>query len=417
MENNNSEHQRYVFGKEWLRVFILACLLFATSLAFLPHLVASAPPVSPAVLAGFFIYALFTIAAGYKHPYFGYISLDRAGQMLCLLTLGSFHAAWISGLSYFFISWLRLFRGVPLRNTINAVLINSGMMTLMMILGGYWYLWWGGDIPMTDISFGALMRVLSTLVVMQIFNQLIMYLMVYLRGGRPEKTAVLNGALIEIIVGLVGMTLALVYNRQDMPLFLLVLVVVSIGMLVMKQYASIRLHLEALVQERTHALRNQAQRDPLTGISNRGHTDEFIAGQIAHAQQTGAHLSIALLDIDHFKHINDRYLHATGDKVLQHIAGLLTSHCRSGDLVGRYGGEEFLVCFPLLDLEGARLASEKLRRLVEQEDWDRMAPGLAVTISLGVAEWQPGMRTEDLVKEADRKLYEAKSAGRNRVCH
>ncbi len=417
MEKNDNEHQRYIFGREWLRVFLFASLLFVMALVSLKYQAPPDKPVSPAVLAGFLIYALFTLAASYRHPYFGYISLDRAGQMLTLLTLGSFHAAWITGLSYFLYSWSRLLQGMPLRNTLNAVLINSGMMTLMLLLGGMWYRWWGGEVPMTRISLDSLLLVFSTLVVMQIFNQLVMYMLVYLRGGTPEKTAVLNGALLEIGIGLVGMTLALVYNRQDIPLFLLVLLVVSIGMLVMKQYASIRLHLEALVRERTHALQDLARRDSLTGISNRRHTDEFISDQIEHARQTGSALSIALLDIDHFKRINDKYLHATGDKVLQHLARVLKDHCRSSDLVGRYGGEEFLVCFPLLDLEGSRLASEKLRLLVEEQHWDGIAPGLKVTVSLGVAQWKPGMRTEDLVKAADQKLYEAKSAGRNRVCY
>ncbi len=417
MDKNNNEHHRHLSGKEWRRVFAFASLIFLAALAALKYQMPPDKPADPAILAGFLAYTLFTLAVSYRHPYFGYISPDRASQILCLLTLGSFHAAWISGLGHFLYSWIRLLRGVPLKNTINAVLANSGMMTLMLLLGGAWYQWWGGEIPMSQITVASLSLVLSTLLAMQIFNQLLMYILVRLRGGKPEKTAVLNGAFLEVGIGLVGMTLALVYNRQDMPLFLLVLIVVSVGMLVMKQYASIRLHLEELVRERTHALQDLARRDSLTGISNRRHADEFITDQIEHARQTGAPLSIALLDIDHFKRINDRHLHATGDKVLQHLARVLTDNCRSTDLVGRYGGEEFLVCFPLLDLEGSRLASEKLRLLVEEQNWDSITPGLKVTVSLGVALWKPGMRTEDLVNTADRKLYEAKSTGRNRVCY
>ncbi len=403
-------------GSEWLKVFVYASALFAMALAALWHQFPPAITPTPTVLAGFFVYTLFTVAAGYRHPYFGYISMDRVGQLLCLLTLGGFHAAWISGLSYFLFSWRRLRGGMPLRNTINAVLFNSGTMTLMLILGSAWYEWAGGETPLTSISLYSFWLVFSTLLVMQVFNELAMYLLVYLRGGNARNTIVLQTTAVEIGNGLVGMTLALVYNRQDIALFLLVLIVISIGILVMKQYASIRLHLEALVKERTHALENQAQRDSLTGISNRRHVNAFISEQIEHSRQTGTGFSVVLLDVDHFKAINDQYLHACGDKVLQQLADILKEHCRSGDLVGRYGGEEFLICFPRLNLEEARLAAEKLRLVVEEHNWANINPGIRLTISLGVAQWEPGMQLDELVKVADGKLYEAKSTGRNRVC-
>ncbi len=413
----NKLRQHQVPDKDGPGVFLFASLLFGTALLSLKYLELPETAVSPMVLTGFLVYSLFTLTVCYKHPYFGCISLDRAAQMLCLLTLGSFHAAWITGLSYFLVSWLRLFRGASLMHTINAVMINSGMMTLVLLLGGKWYQWQGGEIPMIHISQDSLLLVFSTLLVMQLLNQALMYVLVYLQGGNPNKTINFHGPLLEMGIGLVGMALALVYNRQDLSLFFLLLLVISAGMLVMSRYANIRLHLEALVRERTRTLRDLARQDSLTGISNRRHADEFIADQIDHARQTGAPLSIALLDIDHFKRINDKYLHATGDKVLQHLSRILKHNCRASDFVGRYGGEEFLICFPLQNLESARLASEKLRSLVEKQDWDRIAPGLKVTVSLGVAQWEPGMRTEDLVKAADQKLYEAKSAGRNRVCY
>ena len=417
MEKNDNEHQRYIFGREWLRVFLFASLLFGTALFILKYQGFPDTPVSPITLTGFLLYSLFALASGYRHPHFGHISFERAAQMLCLLTLGSFHAAWICSLSYFIFSWSFLLRSMPLSNTVNAALLNAGMTVLIVLLGADWYQWWGGEIPMNSISVNTLSLVVSTLLVMQLFNEMLMYLVVYLRGGNPRKTFLLHTAIVEIGIGLVGMTLALVYNRQDLPLFFLVTLVISIGMIVMKQYATIRQRLEALVCERTQALQDLARKDALTGISNRRHTDEFITGQIDHAQATGSYLSIALLDVDHFKQINDKYLHATGDKVLQHLSRILKDNCRSSDFVGRYGGEEFLICFTLQNLESARLASEKLRSLVEKQDWDRMAPGLKVTVSLGVAQWEPWMSCEDLVKAADQKLYEAKSTGRNRVCY
>ncbi|WP_082030600.1 GGDEF domain-containing protein [Thiolapillus brandeum] len=417
MKSSNREHQRHVMGKEWLKVFLYASPLFAIALTALWHQFPPAITPPAAVLGGFFAYSLFSVAVGYRHPYFGYISMDRAGQLLCLLTLGGFHAAWISGLSYFLFSWGRLRRGIPLRNTINAVLFNTGTMTLMLLLASTWYEWVGGETPLVSISLRSIWAVFSTLVVMQIFNELAMYMLVYLRGGRARNTIVMQASAIEIGNGMVGMTLALVYNRQDTLLFLLVLITISIGMLVMKQYANIRLHLEALVKERTHALEDQAQRDALTGISNRRHANAFVSDQIEHARKTGADFSVVLIDVDHFKRINDNYLHTGGDQVLRQLASILTEHCRAGDLVGRYGGEEFLICFPMLNLEQARLAAEKLRLVVEEYNWADINPGIRLTISLGVAQWKPGMLLDELIMEADGKLYEAKSGGRNRVCY
>ena len=403
--------------KDGLGVFLFASLLFSTALLNLKLLNAPETTGSPMELTGFFLYFLFTLSVCYKHPHFGCISLDRAAQMLCLLTLGIYYAAWICGLSYFLFSWLRLFRGAPIMHTVNAVMINTGMMVLVVVLGGKWYQWWGGEIPVAHITLETLLLVFSTLLVMQLLNQAIMYMLAYLQGRYASKTINLHGPILEVGIGLVGMTLALVYNRHDLPLFVLLLLVISTGMLVLSRYANIRLHLETLVRERTRALRTLARQDPLTGISNRRHTDEFITEQIDFAQQAGTPFSIAMLDIDHFKRINDKYLHATGDKVLQHLSKILKDNCRSNDFVGRYGGEEFLLCFPLHKLENALLVSEKLRNLVEKHNWDSIAPDLKVTVSLGVTQWEPGMRTEDLIKAADQKLYEAKSTGRNRVCY
>lgn len=417
MDKSKNENQRYVFGTEWTRVFLYSSLLFLFALLGLWYFRDQAQPTSPAILASFLIYTFFTVVAGYRHPYFGYISMDRAGQLLCLFTLGSFHAAWISGFSYFLFSWLRLRRGVPLKNTINAVLVNTGMMTLMLLIAGTFYQWLGGIFPLEAVSVHNLLLVLLTLLVMQVFNDLAMLTLVFLRGGNPKKTLVLGATLIEMGTGFVGMTLAFVYNKHDLPLFLLVLAVISIGMLVMKQYANIRIHLEALVSERTQRLQDQAHRDPLTRLSNRRCTDLFIADQIEHARLSGSVFCIALLDIDHFKRINDRYFHATGDKVLQRLSQLLEKNCRATDLAGRYGGEEFIICFPTQLLDASIAASEKIRQLVEKENWDDIAPGMKVTVSLGVTQWQPGMNAAALVAAADEKLYKAKTSGRNQVCH
>ncbi|MFI5908645.1 diguanylate cyclase [Dactylosporangium sp. NPDC051541] len=142
--------------------------------------------------------------------------------------------------------------------------------------------------------------------------------------------------------------------------------------------------------------------DPLTGLANRRRLDDELAtGVDGH--------TIALIDVDHFKLVNDRYSHQVGDEVLRTLAALLRAGCRSGDIAARYGGEEFaLLFFGRPDAE-AMEAADRIRRLVEEHSWSAVAPGLRITVSIGVASGP------DLLAVADLRLYQAKHAGRNRV--
>jgi diguanylate cyclase (GGDEF)-like protein len=142
--------------------------------------------------------------------------------------------------------------------------------------------------------------------------------------------------------------------------------------------------------------------DPLTGLANRRRLDdELAAGVDGHA--------IALIDVDHFKRVNDQHSHQVGDDVLRRLAGLLRAGCRSGDIAARYGGEEFAVLLrDTTDAEAAE-AAERIRRTVEEFPWSTVAPGLAVTVSIGVASGP------ELLALADLRLYQAKNDGRNRV--
>jgi diguanylate cyclase (GGDEF)-like protein len=142
--------------------------------------------------------------------------------------------------------------------------------------------------------------------------------------------------------------------------------------------------------------------DPLTGLANRRRLDdELAAGADRH--------TLALIDVDHFKQVNDQHSHQVGDEVLRALAALVRSACRTGDIAARYGGEEFAVLFrDLPDVEAVE-AAERIRRLVEEFDWGVVAAGLAVTVSIGVASGP------DRLALADLRLYQAKHAGRNRV--
>jgi diguanylate cyclase (GGDEF)-like protein len=159
----------------------------------------------------------------------------------------------------------------------------------------------------------------------------------------------------------------------------------------------------------------EAQEDALTGLANRRHLDAGLERLFAQAAAEHRALHFAVVDIDQFKAINDRYSHAVGDEVLRTVARILRSACRPSDLAGRYGGEEFVLA--LLDVPGAaaRAVCERLRASVANHEWDRLRPGLAVTISIGLADAAAHTNGSATLAAADAKLYEAKRAGRNRL--
>jgi diguanylate cyclase (GGDEF)-like protein len=160
-------------------------------------------------------------------------------------------------------------------------------------------------------------------------------------------------------------------------------------------------------------LREQAERDWLTGLHNR----RYLARELERLTQErlAVPLSLAVLDLDHFKSINDRFGHDIGDQVLVRVAGLLCGVLRESDVVVRSGGEEFLVLMPLTEARAAAACCERLRSAIRDEPWERIADGLTVTTSAGVASMHDPGDLEALVKLADQRLYDAKHAGRDRL--
>jgi two-component system cell cycle response regulator len=154
--------------------------------------------------------------------------------------------------------------------------------------------------------------------------------------------------------------------------------------------------------------------DPLTGLSNRRFILTQLAGQISAARRHGRPFSVAMLDIDHFKAVNDRHGHAAGDHVLGEVTHALRERLRAEDQLGRLGGEEFLALLPDADGEAAAVAAEKLRAEVEERAVEVEGHALSVTVSVGWATWD-GEEPEKLLRRADDALYEAKRRGRNRV--
>ncbi|MFN3362200.1 MAG: GGDEF domain-containing protein, partial [Pseudanabaenaceae cyanobacterium] len=162
------------------------------------------------------------------------------------------------------------------------------------------------------------------------------------------------------------------------------------------------------------SLEKQANQDVLTGVANRRHFLELAQRELALAQRHHKSLSLLLVDIDHFKRINDNYGHPVGDQAIIALAELLLRVVRHTDIVGRFGGEEFAVLLPETDRAGAECVAERLRQAVAEMVLPLGDAVIQYTVSVGVAVWQ-GRDMEHLIRQADDALYQAKHRGRNCV--
>ena len=153
---------------------------------------------------------------------------------------------------------------------------------------------------------------------------------------------------------------------------------------------------------------HESRTDPLTGVGNRRTFDETLESMFSLHDRYKTAFSIAVIDVDHFKQINDSQGHLKGDKILSRIGEVLLEQARDTDVVTRYGGEEFVVLMPQTDLKSATTASERLRTTIESE--------VEVTVSVGISAATEFSVASDMMEAADQALYHAKESGRNRVC-
>jgi diguanylate cyclase len=165
-------------------------------------------------------------------------------------------------------------------------------------------------------------------------------------------------------------------------------------------------------------VREEASRDPLSGVLNRRSFDTELARLCREADASGTTMSLVMLDIDHFKRINDTYGHPFGDQVIRAVGQVLSSLTRERDVAARYGGEEFALLLPQTQVTGAREVAERIRVAIARghiKRGDGDAPVGTVTVSAGVAQRMPGEEPTPLLARADRALYASKQAGRDRV--
>lgn len=239
------------------------------------------------------------------------------------------------------------------------------------------------------------------------------------------KTCRALGYLAVVILG-VAMTIGHLRNPGHYPLeveavhFCLAAIVLPLVALQAGQLSQLRidrLHQRTELRDALERLRLLASHDELTGLPNRRHMQEWATREIARARRVGDAISLALIDLDHFKHVNDRYGHATGDMALRIFGREVRSGLRGGDLLVRWGGEEFLLFASGTSAANAQLMLERMRvRLAETSVWAD-CPQAQVRFSAGLTMLKTDESLEDALQRADDALYEAKRLGRDRTVY
>jgi len=235
-------------------------------------------------------------------------------------------------------------------------------------------------------------------------------------GGYPRDASWSNQSLLGIDLGSWGVAVSV------LALFLILQITLNARTALTRERRLVEVAAE--LRETGAELERLATVDPLIGVLNRRAFFGQLEAEVRRSMRSGHHLTALMIDLDHFKQLNDRYGHATGDRVLIETAGCIVQQLRGSDVVGRYGGEELAVFLPETPLADGQLVAEKLRAAVEgltiEPDGSRSpgAPPARTTISIGVAALPDASVTDEqrVIRLADDALYAAKRGGRNRVC-
>jgi diguanylate cyclase (GGDEF)-like protein len=238
-------------------------------------------------------------------------------------------------------------------------------------------------------------------------------------GNLRQRWNVLSALILVFIVGYISYV-SVHWSIYEGALDLLVPLILFNGAAFVALVSTLALQTATLTQ-RVSTLEQESIIDPVTGVYNRRHFDRSMEEEIKRANRYGLPLSLLLIDIDHFKRVNDMWGHDIGDLVLKDMGKLILTVVRRTDIVARYGGDEFAIIAPHTTVSVARKLAERLRRVFEKSDIMPAGKGqdrqrFTVTASIGVAGLnQKGADDVTLVKTADEALYKAKQAGRNRV--
>jgi len=164
-----------------------------------------------------------------------------------------------------------------------------------------------------------------------------------------------------------------------------------------------------------HKLLIESMTDPLTGLLNRRYFTTLSQKEVARSLRHGLRFSVLMLDIDHFKRINDSFGHPVGDLAIKALAEICNQALRPQDILARYGGEEFILTLPHTEEDGARVVAERIRKAVEQHEIATASGPVRFTVSIGLSIYKKNLSLERILERADEALYKAKQGGRNRI--
>jgi diguanylate cyclase (GGDEF)-like protein len=221
-----------------------------------------------------------------------------------------------------------------------------------------------------------------------------------------------------LLIALAFVTLNLIFTldiTNPFSLFLPLVVISVLGFFIALTSENSRRKvflLQFQLKEKNEELKKISFKDPLTNLYNRRYLMESLANQIAYFRRTRIPFSVMLIDIDHFKKVNDRLGHQAGDKALLEVAALLKGNSRDSDIVARFGGEEFIVISINTPKEGAFICAERIRSATARHRFSEIP--WAVTLSIGISEARADDDEDSLIERTDKNLYRAKSSGRNR---
>ena len=254
---------------------------------------------------------------------------------------------------------------------------------------------------------------------------MLLYLLPFLFGVFRLSTGALLGLTLFTICLYLAVLLGIVYSkpegldlRLEFVQWIVLCVVLTWFALMGGYFSKLRRNLSASNQRLETAFRTiqeMSVRDELTGAYNRRYLMQLLVQEKNRVDRGGREMAVCILDIDHFKRVNDGYGHLAGDEVLRVIAAEAQASLRTSDFFGRYGGEEFLMILTQTTLEGARVIADRFRRRLEALAFPEIDPKLKVTTSIGIAEYFGGEDVVQTLARADAALYRAKNLGRNRV--
>ena len=306
-----------------------------------------------------------------------------------------------------------------------GLVINAGF--LLAIRSGFSLRYRDPAMTLAQISAACVVDLVGLVLAPAIAHLFIVVLFVPLSYGIlyfNQRTFLAAWAYVSVAMGLalalVGRDATIALNSLPEQILTWMVSVFALGRFLSMNAAvsTLRANLKRKNEELTSAtgkLTELASRDELTGLWNRREFMRLLQDEARRAARNQTSFCVAIIDIDHFKAVNDEYGHLVGDAVLRELGQLLEFSRRATDTVGRYGGEEFTLLLQGARLSTAMVALERTRNIVAQHDWTGIAPRLQLTISAGIAAWYPGDTLTAVMNRADEALYDAKHAGRNCV--